>query len=181
LLENLKPTNYFLEHVFLKLMVIMNVCYCLFDFLFQFFSYNFLPVLSTCAFVSSFQNPTPTAAHAPPAPESGVSVVQPVPPTANTGTNVSRSQGKVANVPANIQQNTHLANLLRQPVSDKNSRVLVKLTILTSTFLFVLFFVFAFVLVFIFIKPRSKFSPFPGLSTSILVLSFFLSGLYLCG
>ena len=84
--------------------------------------------------MSSFQNPTPTAAHAPPAPESGVSVVQPVPPTANTGTNVSRSQGKVANVPANIQQNTHLANLLRQPVSDKNSRVLVKLTILTSTF-----------------------------------------------
>ena len=103
--------------------------------LFQFF-YNFLPVFVHLCFVSSFQNPTPTAAPAPPAPESGVSVVQPVPPTANNGTNVSRSQGKVANVPANIQQNTHLANLLRQPVSDKNSRVLVKLTILTSTFCF---------------------------------------------
>ena len=83
--------------------------------------------------MSSFQNPTPTAAPATPAPESGVSVVEPVPPTANSGTNVSRSQTKVANVPANIQQNTHLANLLRQPVSDKNSRVLVKLTILNST------------------------------------------------
>ena len=65
------------------------------------------------------QNPTP-AAPAPPAPPASESVlVESVPPT----TNVSRSQGKVSTVPANIQQNTHLANLLRQPVSDKNSRV----------------------------------------------------------
>lgn len=40
-------------------------------------------------------------------------------------------------VPANIQQNTHLANLLRQPVSEtnKSQRVLFLLFILVSVFI----------------------------------------------
>lgn len=149
---------------------------CLFVYLILFliFSYNFLPV--RVCFVSSFQNPTPTAAPAPPAPESGVSVVLPVPPTANTGTNVSRSQGKVANVPANIQQNTHLANLLRQPVSDKNSRVFFKLTVSHFYFywLSLLFFLlFSFYL--------STFQSLPILSLSILVFFSAYIRLGCCG